>query len=356
MPAPLISIITPAYNHEKYIADCIRSALAQTYTNWEMIIIDDGSTDRTGAIAGSFHDPRIRYLSQTHRGPYKLGEIYNKALKESKGEFIAILEGDDFWPNDKLSRQIASFDQQDIILSYGQCIIVDQYGLELFYRPIPADKNIRDNTPLGSALKQLLRAENFIYAQTVMIRKTALLKSGGFIQPNYLRLVDFPTWCCLALQGQFKAIPNTLGYWRRNPKSITLSDPLVVSDEFVRYISEFLAQRRNEIKKLLPDINTGNLIAENQTRLAIAQSQRLYTKGLTLLIYGYNQPARKSFGLYLRQPDKNLFNSIISLLFIIFSYTDLLKITLLGIGIYSNRWLASIKKFLLSGSSGQEIS
>ncbi|MFH0889201.1 MAG: glycosyltransferase family 2 protein [Planctomycetota bacterium] len=95
MPLPLVSFITPTYNQEKYISDCIRSALKQTYSNWEMIIIDDGSTDRTPEIIKSFFDNRIKYFRQDNLGAYKLGVAYNRVLQEARSELIAIWEGDD---------------------------------------------------------------------------------------------------------------------------------------------------------------------------------------------------------------------------------------------------------------------
>ena len=82
MSAPLVSIITPTYNHEKYIGDCIRSVQDQTYTNWEMIIVDDGSTDRTFTIAQTSADShdRIKLCTQKNLGIFRLGETYNFAL------------------------------------------------------------------------------------------------------------------------------------------------------------------------------------------------------------------------------------------------------------------------------------
>lgn len=97
-----MSIITPTYNHGGYIRQCIESVLVQTFTGWEQIIIDDGSTDETPQIVSGFKDDRIRYFRQNHQGIWKLGETYAKALALARGDFIAIFEGDDFWPFDKL--------------------------------------------------------------------------------------------------------------------------------------------------------------------------------------------------------------------------------------------------------------
>ena len=112
MSAPLVSIITPTYNHEKYIGDCIRSAQDQTYTNWEMIIVDDGSTDNTFTIAqiAAASDDRIKVFTQKNVGIFRLGETYNFAFAQSKGEYIAVLEGDDVWLPEKLQWQVETME------------------------------------------------------------------------------------------------------------------------------------------------------------------------------------------------------------------------------------------------------
>ena len=101
----LVSIIMPTYNCGRFIADAIQSVLAQTYKAWELIIVDDGSTDNTAYIVASFTDPRIRYL----RNEQNMGAALtrNKALREAKGHYIAFLDADDLWTPEKLEHQIA---------------------------------------------------------------------------------------------------------------------------------------------------------------------------------------------------------------------------------------------------------
>ena len=117
---PLVSIITPTYNHEQFIGQCVGSVLAQTYTNWEQIIIDDGSTDNTNEVIKTYNDRRIRYIYQKNVGIWKLNETYNKALALANGELIAILEGDDFWPPDKLEVQVPFFLNTNVVLAFGE--------------------------------------------------------------------------------------------------------------------------------------------------------------------------------------------------------------------------------------------
>ncbi|MDD1774507.1 MAG: glycosyltransferase, partial [Methanobacterium sp.] len=181
MTSPLISIITPTYNHAKYIKTCIDSVLAQDYSVWEQIIIDDGSTDNTGDLITEYDDERIIYIKQENTGISNLDKTYNKALNLSEGEYIAVLEGDDYWPHYKLGEQIKSFKNPDTVLSWGNAQVVDVDGKSerLFHEP-------------GSFLEILLKSEaldrlllkNFIPACTVLCRKKPLLEMGGFKQTN----------------------------------------------------------------------------------------------------------------------------------------------------------------------------
>src|SRR5437588_302353 len=116
---PLVSIITPTYNHERFIGPCIASLCDQAYGNWEQIIIDDGSTDNTAEVISKFKDPRIRYQYQQNQGPIELARTYNRALGMAKGDLIAILEGDDFWPHDKLATLVPCFLDDRVVLAYG---------------------------------------------------------------------------------------------------------------------------------------------------------------------------------------------------------------------------------------------
>ena len=222
---PLVSIISPTYNHEKFITDCIESVLSQTYTNWEMIIVDDGSTDGTFAITEKYakKDKRIQVHTQQNIGIFRLGETYNFALSTSNGKYIAVLEGDDIWLPEKLEKQVAVLEQNDkIVLSWGSAMGVSmdlsKDSISLPY--LKYNKDILTNTPVKSSLKELLY-NNFIPALSVLIRKSSLEQLGGFIQNNNLPLVDLPTWQQLAFLGPFSYIDQTVGKWRISPGQTT---------------------------------------------------------------------------------------------------------------------------------------
>ncbi|MCW5207043.1 glycosyltransferase family 2 protein, partial [Desulfobulbus sp. F5] len=102
--SPLISVIIPAYNHERFIGPAIESVLQQTWKHLELIVIDDGSKDSTGKVAQSYTDPRFSYYHQENQDAYN---TINRGLSLAKGEYIAILNSDDIYTTDRLEKLLA---------------------------------------------------------------------------------------------------------------------------------------------------------------------------------------------------------------------------------------------------------
>lgn len=250
MKEPLVSIISPTYNHESYIGQCIESVIAQTYPHWEQIIIDDGSSDRTTDIVASYSDSRISLIRQKHQGSYHLKHTYNKALEQARGTLIAILEGDDFWPPNKLKIQINTFKDPDIILSHG-----------MFYRTGPSGKIITQirypsnsilcNYPIGTVTMHLLRAGFLSHSSTIIIKRDALTLIGGFQGDITLPFVDTPTLMALGLLGKFAFVKKILGYHRYYRSTITLCSPQWTHDwieDMKLYATKFYLDHKHEFK------------------------------------------------------------------------------------------------------------
>jgi glycosyltransferase involved in cell wall biosynthesis len=245
MNEPIVSIITPTYNHENFIGQCIESVLTQTYQHWEMIIVDDGSTDRTSEIVQQYKDSRICYLRNEHKGINKLGETYNQALNHASGELIAILEGDDYWPPWKLQKQVEAFYDPNIVLSWGRGAYVNEQGIVIQVTPSAYDlypKEVIMNRPLGRAVEGLVMVNSFIIpACSIMIRRDTLVQIGGFVQPEGLYWVDRPTALLLSLKGYFNYIDTVLGYWRVHSGQVTQSQAykatLTAGEWFFRALS-----------------------------------------------------------------------------------------------------------------------
>lgn len=193
-----------------------------------MIVVDDGSTDKTADIVSGYDDSRIHCFRQDHKGALALGETYNFALRQCKGEFVAVLEGDDWWSPDSLMKKLSAFASDDIVLAHGN--VIWNYSSssgktrELNVRrkgSVPP--GILNNDPVGEILKALLCGQNVICSNTVMIRRCVLEKAGGFWEGGTLPLVDLPTWLGLALLGRFAYVDDVLGYRRMHPGSITMT-------------------------------------------------------------------------------------------------------------------------------------
>lgn len=112
----LVSIIMPSYNTAPYIKETIESVLAQSYRNWELLIVDDCSGDNTDEIINLFHDPRIQYFKNDQNSGAAVSR--NRALREAKGRFIAFLDSDDLWMPQKLEKQIMFMEKNGYAFSY----------------------------------------------------------------------------------------------------------------------------------------------------------------------------------------------------------------------------------------------
>ena len=241
---PLVSIISPTYNHEKFIADCIESVLAQTYSDWEMIIIDDGSTDSTYSIACDYarKDNRIKALTQKNIGIFRLGESYNFALRQCTGKYIAILECDDLWLPEKLQIQVAVLEQKpECALSWGKAYL-SSVDLSHNYYLAPnndSDINLFYNKPIGVFLKEFIYS-TVIPALTIMIRRDVLVEMGGFIQGFNLPLVDIPTTLELLMQSEFAYVDKPLGKWRIYPNQVTKTYTGQMTTSYYALVKSFM--------------------------------------------------------------------------------------------------------------------
>ena len=125
----LVSIIMPSYNTAQYITETIESVLNQTYTNWELLIVDDCSTDNTDEVVASFNDSRIKYFHNERNSGAALTR--NKAMCEAQGEWIAFLDSDDLWMPEKLDKQIRFMKENGYVLSFTEYEKIDEEDVPL---------------------------------------------------------------------------------------------------------------------------------------------------------------------------------------------------------------------------------
>ncbi len=183
---PLISIITPSYNSAKFIGDAIQSVLNQTYTNWEMVIVDDCSKDETVEIIQQYKDERIRLIQlQENSGP---AIARNTAIEAAQGRYIAFLDSDDQWLPEKLEKQLRFMQDNDIAFSYTKYKNMTEDGTET---------NVIVNVPEKVTYEDLLK-HNVIGCLTVMVDKD---KAGEVAMVNIRTRQDYVLWLHLCKRG-----------------------------------------------------------------------------------------------------------------------------------------------------------
>jgi glycosyltransferase involved in cell wall biosynthesis len=170
---PLVSIIVPAYNAAKHISDTIKSVQNQTFKDFELIIIDDGSKDNTLEVIESFlDDKRIKYIFQENKGQ---ASARNNGIREAKGSLIAFQDSDDLWKPNKLEKQLSLFDDPSIGVCYSDVEVLDDETEKIIeYKRTNNFEQMRR----GDILKDLIYY-NFIPFASVIVRKTCLEKVKG---------------------------------------------------------------------------------------------------------------------------------------------------------------------------------
>lgn len=185
-----VSVIIPTYNCDRYIAQAIDSVLGQTYRDYEIIVIDDGSTDNTPQVLQPYSN-RIRYIRQQN---YGVSVARNRGIESAKGELVAFLDSDDFFLPDKLAAQVAVFDTQpELGIVHSGWRRVDGSG-----QPIK-DEELWDRVPKLD-LEAWLRWKPIGTMGTLMFRRHWLLEAGGF-QPGLGHAEDVDLVLRLALRG-----------------------------------------------------------------------------------------------------------------------------------------------------------
>lgn len=204
---PLVSVIMPCYNMEKYLPATIASVRGQTFPGWELIIVDDVSTDKTQAVLQDYgdQDPRIRWMVQgEHAG---IASARNRAIQMAQGRFLAFLDADDLWHPEKLERQLAFMQERDVAFSYSSYDCVDEEGRQL-NKTVKAAEDMDYEAYLRNTI---------IGCSTVMIDTQ---KVGSVVVPDFRTSEDTATWLDVLRKGFIAyAIEEPLVSYRIRRKS-----------------------------------------------------------------------------------------------------------------------------------------
>ncbi len=199
---PKVSVIIPAFNTERYLAEAIRSVLDQSYGDYEIIVVDDGSSDGTLDVARSF-EPRIKALTKSNGGP---ASARNLAIRNSQGDYIAFLDSDDLWAPDKLEEQVAYLDKNPAAgLVYGEALMFTGDG---------ADRIIGEKIgyTFNPSFRSLLFGD-YIPNSTVVFRR-ACVDKVGLLNETLIEGEDYEYWMRVAKHFAMAGIPRHLAYYR----------------------------------------------------------------------------------------------------------------------------------------------
>ena len=205
----LVSIIVPVYNAEKYLDDTINTVLDQTYTNWELILVNDCSTDNSVKVIKKYKDKRIKLLNNKINSKAAISR--NNGIKEAKGKYICFLDADDKWDKEKLEKQIKFINEKDCAFSFTSYEFADE-------NCIPNGKQV--HVPERISYKQALK-NTTIWTSTVMFNMDKLSKEDIYM-PNVPRGQDTATWWKVLKKIDYAyGLDNVLSFYRRTNDSLS---------------------------------------------------------------------------------------------------------------------------------------
>ena len=221
MAHPKVSIIMNCLNGEQYLKQALDSVFEQTYDDWEVIFLDNASTDNSAAIAKSYGG-RVRYFKS--QITYPVGKVRNLAINETKGDFIAFLDCDDIWLSQKLEKQVALLEKDsEVALVFSDMMVFD--GSRDIYQYLGKNKPQR-----GNIFRELL-VNYFIGMVSVVIRKSAV-KDIGWFDERFENIEDMDLFLRIAYLFKLDYVDEPLVKWRLHEKSQTFKKYGLFADEW----------------------------------------------------------------------------------------------------------------------------
>lgn len=222
MKMPKVSVLMPVYNEVRFLREAVQSILAQTFLNFEFIIVDDGSKSKTREILSSFKDPRLKIFFEDHRG---LCETLNKGIKEAQGEYIARMDADDIALPGRLEEQVSFLESHPRVALCGTWVsLINEMGEKIREHRLPV---------LHKDIARMLLFHNPFFHPTVMWRKEVTEKVGAY-NPRYKYVEDYELWMRAAKQFTMANIPKPLLEYRITSSGVTRSKSVLMRTQGVR--------------------------------------------------------------------------------------------------------------------------
>jgi glycosyltransferase involved in cell wall biosynthesis len=242
-----VSVLIPAYNYGRFVGEAIQSVLDQTFNDFELIVVDDGSTDNTKEVVDSFTDPRIKYIYQENRGQIAAG---NTSILASSGEYVALLDADDIMLKEALEKSIMVLDSnREVAFSYGQAYLIDEngqiLGLKERHHKYPCIQEGKE------VIRELLIHGNYIIPSTAIVRRSCLDKIGLLDPALHCGGADYDLWIRLAKRYAVACLAEPLAKYRVHSESLSNA----------RKVDEIRQTNYNIFESVFNDIEIGPLFS-----------------------------------------------------------------------------------------------
>ena len=229
---PMVSVIVPTYNRAYCLGQTIQSVFEQTFFDWELVLVDNYSTDGTDDLVGSYSDPRIKYLKIHNGGVVAVSR--NKGIKAANGKYLAFLDSDDWWASQKLEKSLEALEAgADFV--YHDLYIVPSSSKKL--------KRIKSRQVLTPVFRDLLINGPTICNSSVVVRRDLMEKIGGFSEDKQLVAAeDYEAWLRVSeLVDTFVRLPHCLGYYTLGANNLSSAAHTIT------YVYKILELYGNEI-------------------------------------------------------------------------------------------------------------
>lgn len=252
---PKVTVLLTSYNHDKYIKDAIESVMNQTFSNWEMIVVDDFSTDTSWEIIDGYEDVRIKKI----RNPKNMGPevAFDIMMEEAAGEYIAILHSDDVWCVEKLQKQVEYLDEnRSIGAVFTGVNIIDKSG-DIIQSSWAMDLFETQNRDRFGWLKRFFENGNCLCHPSVMIRKD-LYKKCGMAVNGLVQIPDFYKWIRLCMFEDIHILPEKLTMYRvlesdKNTSAPSVQNSIRRNVESVFVYKNYFELSEDDVKKVFDE-------------------------------------------------------------------------------------------------------
>lgn len=203
---PTVSVVITCYNYGHYLDGCMESVLQQTYTDYEILLIDDGSTDNTAEVVKKYRNLKnFRYVFQENAGQAR---AKNHGIELARGDFVAFLDADDQWHQNKLAEQIPLFNDPGVGVVYSRAKLIDADG-----QVLEIDDPGKYLRPRSGRVAEWFLFDNFVWFSSSVVRKTCLQEHGGFNEDLAMG-IDWDLWLRLSMHFDFAYVNRPLLLYR----------------------------------------------------------------------------------------------------------------------------------------------